>query len=449
MTAPTAAPLPRESSHPSRTNPRRAATAAFLGTVIEFYDLVIYGTAAALVFGRVFFHDVSPHVALIMSFTTFASGYLVRPVGGLIFGYIGDRFGRRRALMLTIVMMGAATVLIGALPTYATAGALAPILLVLLRLLQGLAVGGEQGGAVLIAVEHAPANKRGFYGSFSTAGAQGGTVIATAVFALVTLLPDDAFNAWGWRIPFLLSAAIVAIGVLVRYGLEETPDFQKVQQSGKRARNPIRAALTGQPLTIVGIMLVMGGVFACWYLLTVYSLSYAVEHTGITRTTMLWLVSVATLLVVVMNPVWGAVSDRIGRTGLVAGGLLLEGVLLFAYFAALPTGNITLIFVLMLATTGCGHAMINGVFPAFVTESLPAEVRYTAGSFGIQLAGVLGGFAPLAAVALEDSSAGPMSIPALCLLICVLGAISAYTLVRQYRPAGSTGAGLEPAPTFG
>ncbi|MFF3572635.1 MFS transporter [Nocardia jiangxiensis] len=447
MTTPTAAPFPHDESQPPRTNPRRAATAAFLGTVVEFYDLVIYGTAAALVFGRVFFRDVSPHVALIMSFTTFASGYLVRPIGGLVFGYIGDRFGRRQALMLTIAMMGGATVLIGVLPTYATAGALAPILLVVLRLLQGIAVGGEQGGAVLIAVEHAPANKRGFYGSFSTAGAQGGTVIATAIFALVTLLPDNAFNTWGWRIPFLLSAVIVAVGIMVRYGLEETPAFKKVQQTGERTRNPIRASLIEQPLTIVGIVLVMSGVFACWYLLTVYTLSYAVEHVEIPRTKMLSMVTVATLLVVVMNPVWGAVSDRIGRTKLVIAGLLIDGVLLFAYFAALPTGNLALIFVLMLATTGCGHAMVNGVVPAFVVESFPAEVRYTAGSLGFQLAGVLGGFAPLVAVTLQNSRAGLMSIPALCLLFCLLGAISAYTLRRQFRPKPDTD--LEPAPTFG
>ncbi|KXX55396.1 MFS transporter [Rhodococcus opacus] len=434
----------RTESTSSRTSPRRAALAAFLGTVIEFYDLVIYGTAAALVFGEVFFRDVSPQVALIMSFATFATGYLVRPVGGLLFGYIGDRFGRRSALMITIAMMGAATVLIGVLPTYATVGALAPIMLLILRLIQGLAIGGEQGGAVLIAVEHAPPNKRGFYGSFSTAGAQGGTVVATAVFALVTLMPEDALMTWGWRVPFLLSAAIVIVGLIVRNGLEETPDFKQVAGNAKN-HNPVRQALVQHPRTILGITLVMGGVFACWYILTVYSLSYAVKSVGIDRTTMLWLITAATLLVVIMNPVWGALSDRIGRTKLVAGGLVIEGVLLVVYFGTLTTGNLALIFVAMLATTGCGHAMINGVFPAFVTESLPAEVRYTAGSFGIQLAGVLGGFAPLVAVTLEGSSWGVWSIPIICLVICVVGAISAYTLVSRSQPA-ITMPEVEPAP---
>ncbi|MDF3305950.1 MFS transporter [Rhodococcus sp. T2V] len=443
MESPIADP-PRVESASSRRTSRRAALAAFLGTVIEFYDLVIYGTAAALVFGDVFFRDVSPQVALIMSFATFATGYLVRPIGGLIFGYIGDSFGRRSALMITIAMMGGATVLIGVLPTYATVGALAPIMLLVLRLVQGIAIGGEQGGAVLIAVEHAPPNKRGFYGSFSTAGAQGGTVLATAVFALVTLMPEDALMTWGWRVPFLLSAAIVVVGLIIRNGIEETPDFKHVADSAK-TRNPVRQALVRYPKTILGITLVMGGVFACWYILTVYSLSYAVKTVGIDRTTMLWLITAATLLVVVMNPVWGALSDRIGRAKLVAGGLVIEGVMLIVYFGALTTGNLALIFVTMIATTGCGHAMINGVFPAFVAESLPAEVRYTAGSFGIQLAGVLGGFAPLVAVALQGSSWGVWSIPGICMVICLVGALSAYTLVRGARSATAP-PHAEPAP---
>ncbi|MGW0039379.1 MFS transporter [Gordonia sp. NPDC003376] len=421
-----------------RTSPRVAALAAFLGTVIEFYDLVIYGTAAALVFGQVFFHGVSTQVALILSFATFATGYLVRPIGGLVFGYIGDRFGRRRALMITIALMGGATVLIGVLPTYAVAGAAAPLLLVLLRLIQGIAIGGEQGGAVLIAVEHAPPNKRGFYGSFSTAGAQGGTVLATAVFALVTMLPEQALMTWGWRIPFLLSAVIVVVGLIVRKGVEETPDFKQASASGQKVSNPVMLALTKYPTTIVGITLVMGGVFVCWYVLTVYSLSYAVNNVGIARTTMLWLITAATLLVLLMNPVWGAVSDRVGRTKLVAGGLLIEGVLLGVYFAALSTGNLVLILISMVAMTGAGHAMINGVFPAFVAESLPPEVRYTAGSFGIQLAGVLGGFAPLIAVTLQGSRWGVAAIPICCLAVCIAGAVSAYTLMRRSNPSAAT-----------
>jgi MFS family permease len=409
---------------------RRAAAAAFLGSVVEYYDLVIYGTAAALVFGHLFFRDVGPHVALLLSFATFASGYVVRPLGALIFGHIGDRRGRRSAVLLTIVLMGASTILIGVLPTYGTIGALAPVLLVLLRIAQGLAVGGELGGSVLISVEHAPPGRRGFYGSFSTAGAQAGTVLSTAVFALVTTMPKAQFNAWGWRIPFLLSAVIVLVGVLIRYGLEETPDFERAAVRADR-HNPIRIAVLRYPRAILGILLVMAGMMSVWYILTVYSLSYAVGKVGVDKTTMLWVVTVATLLVVVMNPLWGALSDRIGRSALLSVGLVVEGLLLFVYFGALDSGNVGLIFVALLAVAGLGHAVVNGIFPAFIVEALPTEVRYTAGSLGMQLAGLVAGFAPLAAVALEDSAFGIWTITLICFALCLAGAVSATLLVRS------------------
>lgn len=409
---------------------RRAAAAAFLGSVVEYYDLVIYGTAAALVFGHLFFRDVSPEVGLLLSFGTFASGYVVRPVGALIFGHVGDRYGRRSAVLITIVLMGTSTVLIGVLPTYSTIGAVAPVLLVLLRICQGLAVGGELGGSVLISVEHAPPGRRGFYGSFSTAGAQAGTVLSTVVFAIVTTMPKAQFQAWGWRIPFLLSALIVLVGVLIRYGLEEAPDFKRSAVRRER-HNPIRIALVQHPRAILGILLVMAGMMSVWYILTVYSLSYAVGKAGVDKSTMLWVIAGATLLVVLMNPVWGALSDRIGRSTLLSTGLLIEGALLFVYFGALRSGNVAFIFVALLAVAGLGHAAVNGIFPAFVVEALPAEVRYTAGSLGMQLAGLIAGFAPLAAVALEDSAFGIWTITGICFVLCVAGSVSATVLVRS------------------
>ncbi|WP_329045015.1 MHS family MFS transporter [Amycolatopsis sp. NBC_01488] len=408
-------------------SPRRAASAAFLGSVVEYYDLVIYGTASALVFGKLFFHGAGPQVALVLSLATFASGYLVRPLGGLLFGYIGDRRGRRTAVLLTIALMGVATVLVGLLPGYEAIGPLAPVLLVVLRLGQGLAVGGELGGAVLISVEHAPAGKRGFYGSFSTAGAQAGTVLATAVFALVTLLPQAQLESWGWRVPFLGSALIVLVGLLLRYGLEETPDFVA---SGERAR-PIRTALTRYPRAILGIVLVMAGMMSIWYVLTIYSLSYAVNTAGVDRTTMLWVITVATFLVVVMNPVWGALSDRVHRGRLLAAGLLVEGGLLAVYFVALDSRSVPFIFGALLAVAGLGHAAANGIFPAFIVDCLPTEVRYTAGSLGMQVAGVIAGFAPLTAVALEDSVFGIWTIIVVCLALCVAGAGAALALYRS------------------
>lgn len=422
---------------PSKTTSRRAAVAAFSGSAIEYYDLVAYGTAAALVFGNLFFRDVSTHVALLLSFATFAAGYVARPLGGLLFGYIGDKYGRRTAVLLTISVMGAATVCIGLLPTYDTIGAFAPILLVVLRVLQGLAVGGELGGAVLISVEHAPRNKRGFYGSFSTAGAQAGTVLATIVFAVVALMPDESFNSWGWRLPFLLSAVIVLVGMLIRRGLDETPDFKQSQLDRATTtvkHNPIRDALSRHPMTILGITFIMAGMMSIWYVITVYSLSYAVNHSDIPRTSMLWVISAATLVVVLMNPVWGSLSDRVSRSRLIVFGLLSEAGLLFVYFAMLDVGNLALIFVSLVLVAGFGHAVVNGIFPAFVVESLPPAVRYTAGSFGMQLAALLAGFAPLVATALEPTSGGIWTVCALCLALCSLGAFSAVYIVKIHKP---------------
>ncbi|MDV7241609.1 MULTISPECIES: MFS transporter [Rhodococcus] len=427
---------------PTKTTSRRASFAAFTGSAIEYYDLVAYGTAAALVFGDLFFRDVSTHVALLLSFATFAAGYVARPLGGLLFGYVGDKYGRRTAVLLTISVMGAATVCIGLLPTYDSIGSFAPVLLVVLRVLQGLAVGGELGGAVLISVEHAPKNKRGFYGSFSTAGAQGGTLLATIVFAFVTLMPDDLFNSWGWRIPFLLSAVIVLVGMLIRRGLDETPDFKQSQADRAVAsanatavkHNPIRDALSRHPMTILGITFIMAGMMSIWYVITVYSLSYAVNQSGIPRTSMLWVVSAATLVVVLMNPVWGALSDRVSRSRLIVFGLLSEAVLLFFYFAMLGVGNLALVFVSLILVAGLGHAVVNGIFPAFVVESLPAAVRYTAGSFGMQLAALVAGFAPLVATALEPTTGGVWTISAVCLALCTLGAFSAAYIVKIHAP---------------
>jgi MHS family shikimate/dehydroshikimate transporter-like MFS transporter len=420
------------------SNPKRAAAAAFLGSVVEYYDLVAYGTAAALVFNTLFFRDVAPSVALVLSFATFASGYVVRPLGGVLFGWIGDRHGRRTAVLMTIVLMGTATVLIGLLPTYASVGWWAPVLLVVLRVCQGIAVGGELGGSVLIAVEHAPEHRRGFFGSFSTAGAQAGTVLATVVFTVVTsALSDAAFASWGWRLPFLASAVIVVVGALIRYGLEETPDFAEARDRAARG-NPVRLSLTAYPGAILGIIAVMAGMMSVWYVLTVYSLSYATGVVGIPRPTILWVITAATFLVVVMNPVWGALSDRIGRTFLLSAGLVAEGVLLVGYFLALRSGSVPFIFVALLAVAGIGHACVNGIFPAFIAAALPPEVRYTAGSLGMQIAALIAGFAPLVAVVLETSAFGVWATCALCLLLCVLGAFAAPALVRSRTRLSAT-----------
>ncbi|MDF0750824.1 MHS family MFS transporter [Marinobacter sp. 71-i] len=418
-------------------NARRGAGAAFVGTVLEYYDLFIYGTAAALVFGKLFFSNTtSPKVALILSFGAFASGYVARPLGAVLFGHIGDRFGRRAALLGTIWLMGSATFLIGLLPTYAVAGALAPVLLVLLRLCQGLAIGGELGGAVLVSVEHAPENKRGFYGSFSTAGGPAGGLLATVVFALVTQLPQEQFEAWGWRIPFLLSVVILIVGLMIRSRLDETPDFEKGAAPKTKRKLPIQLAIKNHWQTIFGLGCMLFGLLASWYIVTVYGLSYAVGTLGMDKSFYLWVVSAASLLVVLMNPVWGALSDRLGRRRLLTASLVTLGLLMIVFIAALNSRSMPLISISMLGFAGIGYAAVNGIWPAFLVSCLPPEVRYTAGSLGIQLAGIVTGFVPLAAVVLADTIFGIWGIGVLCLGACLIGAFATYVM---HRPPASAG----------
>ncbi|MFF1831471.1 MFS transporter [Paenarthrobacter sp. NPDC058040] len=397
-----------------------------MGSTVEFYDLVAYGTAAAFVFGPLFFSSASPQAAVALSFATFASGYLVRPLGGLIFGFIADTRGRRFSLILTMLFMGGATVLMGLLPTHETLGDFAAILLVTLRLVQGLAVGGEQGGAMTLAVEHSSAGRSGFFGSFATAGTQAGTVLATGVFALVSLLPNDQFMSWGWRIPFLASAVIVLVAMFVRNSLHEAPEFVQSKSTG-RQRSPIRAAFSGQLKQTLGVMFVYASVHVGWYVLTVFSLSFAVQS-GVDRTAMLWVVAGAALAVMFMNPVWGSLSDRFGRKKLIIVGLACYAITMFLYFGAVSTGNLLLIMTMMITATATGHAALNGITPAFFIETLPVDSRATVSGLGMQLAAVLGGFVPLIATALVTTPWGITAVTAGTALVFAVSAVSALVL---------------------
>jgi MFS family permease len=429
----------RPSKQATQSTPARASLAAFLGSTVEFYDLVAYGTAAAFVFGPLFFATASPEAAVALSFATFASGYLVRPLGGLIFGHIADTRGRRYSLILTMLFMGGATVLMGLLPTHETLGDLAPILLVSLRLVQGLAVGGEQGGAMTLAVEHSSAGRSGFFGSFATAGTQAGTVLATGVFALVSLLPNDQFMSWGWRIPFLASAVIVLIAMFVRNSLHEADEFVQTM-THQRRRNPIRNAFGRDFRQTMGVMFVYASVHVGWYVLTVFSLSFAVQS-GIDRTSMLWVVAGAATAVIFMNPVWGALSDRFGRRPLLILGLGCYAVTIFLFFGAVGSGSLPLIMVTMIAATATGHAALNGITPAFFIEALPVDSRATVSGLGMQFAAVLGGFVPLIATGLASTPWGILAVTAGTTAVFAISALSTFTLFP--KAASSTEPELE------
>ncbi|MBT2554164.1 MFS transporter [Arthrobacter sp. ISL-5] len=392
---------------------------------MEFYDLVAYGTAAAFVFGPLFFSQASPAAATALSFATFASGYLVRPLGGLLFGHIADTRGRRLSMILTLLLMGGATVLVGLLPTHAMIGDWAPVLLVFFRLLQGLAVGGEQGGAMTLVVEHAPAGRSGFFGSFATAGTQAGTVLATGVFALASLLPTDQFMAWGWRIPFLASVVIIVVAYFVRNSLHEAEEFLAIKE--KVPTNPIMNALRHDLRQVLGVTLVYSSVHVGWYVLTVFSLSYAVSA-GVDRTSMLWIVAASAGAVIFMNPVWGALSDRYGRRRLLVTGLICYGIMMFLYFGAVALGSPWLILLTMVLATATGHAALNGITPAFFIEHLPVETRATASGMGIQVSAVLGGFVPLIATGLAGTSWGTSAVSAAAAIVFSVSIISILTL---------------------
>ena len=294
---------------------RRVLFSSFLGSAVEFYDFLLYGTAAALVFGQLFFSDLTPVVATIASFATLAVGYLVRPLGGVVFGHFGDRIGRKSMLVLTMTLMGAASFAIGLLPTYATIGLLAPVLLIVLRLIQGFAVGGEWGGAALMALEHSDENRRGFSTSFANMGAPAGAVLSTVVLAVATLLPDDDFLAWGWRIPFLLSAVLVGIGLYVRLKVTESPLFEQeviTAVAAEKKRLPIVDVLRNNPRSVLLGIGAGIGAFALQALMATFALTIGV-HGGLPRSTVLWLFAAGSLVQIFALPAYAALSDRIGR----------------------------------------------------------------------------------------------------------------------------------------
>jgi MFS transporter, MHS family, shikimate and dehydroshikimate transport protein len=398
-----APPAPRSAAViPDPRAMRRVLLSSFLGSTVEFYDFLLYGTAAALVFGHLFFGDVDPLVATIASFGTLAAGYLARPLGGVLFGHFGDRLGRKSMLVLTMSLMGGASTLIGLLPTYATIGWAAPVLLVLLRLVQGVAVGGEWGGAALMALEHADGRRRGFAGSFANMGAPAGAVLSTVVLAVVTLLPSDAFLAWGWRIPFLLSAALVALGLWVRLSVAESPSFQQAARA-PRHRFPLVEVLRGNPL---GILVGAGAGLAAFVLqalLATFALGVGVQG-GLSRTTVLWLFAAGSAVHIVALPAYAALSDRVGRRPVMIAGALASAVLAYPILTLIASGSAPLVLLGFLVGMPLVQAAMYGPLAAFVSEIFRTGSRYTGASLGYQLSTTVGGgFAPLVAAALVAS----------------------------------------------
>ncbi|SES20399.1 MFS transporter [Lentzea albida] len=418
---------------------KKVVGASLIGTTVEWYDFFLYGSAAALVFNKLFFPTADPLTGTLLAFTTYAIGFLARPLGGVVFGHYGDRLGRKKLLVLSLLLMGGATMLMGVLPTYASVGVAAPLLLTFLRLVQGFALGGEWGGAVLIVSEHGDAKRRGYWASWPQAGVPCGNLLATAVLAVLAAVQSEAdFLAWGWRIPFLLSGVLVVIGLWIRLTVSESPVFLAAQE--KRAKEPVQEKAPVLELLKHNwreVLIAMGARFAenvSYYVITAFILVYLTTGLGLSKSVGLNAVLIASAVHLVTIPVWGHLSDRFGRRAIYLIGAVGIGVWIFVFFPMLDTKDPVLITVA--ATVGLVlHGAMYGPQAAFFSELFGTRVRYSGASVGYQLASIAAGaLAPLIATALLKAYGTSFPISIYVVITCVITVI-AILLAKETRGA--------------
>jgi MHS family shikimate/dehydroshikimate transporter-like MFS transporter len=421
-----------------RTKINSIVFASCLGTIIEWYDFLIYATAAALVFNKAFFPTFDPLAGTLAALGSYAVGFVARPLGGALFGHFGDRLGRKSMLVLTLFIMGLSTFCIGLLPTYASIGVFAPILLILLRIIQGIGLGGEWGGASLMVLEHAPADKRGFYTSFVQIGFPIGLVLASLVFALVAKFPDADFAAYGWRIPFLVSIVLLAIGTFVRSRIPETPVFEELKLRDALSANPVGEAIgknTKPFLIAVGLKLSE----VSWvYMLTVFVVVYATTKLGLPKSMMLDAVMYAALLELVSLPLFGWLSDRIGRRPFYILGALFTIAFAFPLFWMLESKSAALVFTAVMMAMNFGHGMMFGLESCYFPELFGPRVRYSGASFGFQLSAAIGGgFSPIIATAMVGYFGGTAGVSTMMIVLALI-TLSAALAARETRGGSLT-----------
>src|SRR6201996_1574443 len=419
-----------------RTNLNSIVFASSIGTIIEWYDFLVYATAAALVFNKAFFPTFDPLAGTLAALGSYAVGFLARPLGAALFGHFGDRVGRRKSMLVMTLFMGLSTFCIGLLPTYASIGIFAPILLILLRIIQGIGLGGEWGGASLMVLEHAPPDKRGFYTSFVQVGFPIGLVLATWVFALVTRLPDADVAAYGWRIPFLLSAALLAVGIFVRTRVPETPVFEGLQKRGALAESPFVEAVgknTRSFLVAVGLKLSE----VSWiYMLTVFVVVYATTQLKLPKPMMLDAVLYAALVELITLPLFGWLSDKIGRRPLFILGALFTIAFAFPLFWMIESRSTAVIFIAIMIAMNFGHGLMFASESAYFPELFGPRVRYSGATFGFQLSAAIGGgFGPIVATAMVGYIGGTTGVS---IMLVVLGLITLAAALAARETLGGS-----------
>jgi metabolite-proton symporter len=404
---------------------RTVALASYIGTTIEWYDFFIYGVAATLVFRSQFFPGFSELEGTLAALGTFAVGFIARPVGGIVMGHFGDRVGRKSMLVVSLLMMGVATTLIGLIPSYASIGVWAPLLLVLLRLVQGAGVGGEWAGAVLMAVENAPPRKRALYGTFPQLGLPSGILLSQLAFLILTTsMSPEAFVAWGWRIAFVISSALIIVGLVIRLRIEESVEFERVREEGRVEKLPVVEVLRRSPVQLVVGSLASLAAPAIGYLVSVYLVSYGTTQLGVPTATMLWiLVGISAIQIPVMLAT-GLAADRIGRKPAFLVGAVIAVAWAFPLFMLVDTGSVPLI-VLGLAVITVANAVLAGVQPALITEMFPVRLRYSGASISYTVASILGGgLTPPLATALYARFGTSTAVSALIAVVSVISLLA-------------------------